>query len=152
MDKKQVFQGLGAAALLFLSATLLYWSLTRTEEIPLILSKASLKGKVTFKGKAVPHALVIVSGDDSSSVGMADAQGNYFVEYAPAGSVKIGVNTAAGRGMMTGALMSAAVSGDKKAAPEFVDLPEKFFAPQTSGITAQLANQEGLNEFDIDIN
>jgi len=151
MDRKQFFQGIGVAALLVLSASLLHWAFTRTDEVPLILSKASLKGKVTFQGKPVPHALIIVSAESSSSSGTADAQGNYFVQYAPAGSVKIGVNTVAGRGMMTGAMMSAAVSGNKSAAPQFVDVPEKFFAPETSGITAQLANQEGLNAFDIDI-
>ena len=150
MDKKKFFQGLGVGALLVLSAGLLYWSLTRTEEVPIIFSKATLKGKVTYNDKPVPHALIIVSGESTSSTGVADAQGNYFVEHAPAGSVRIGVNTAAGRGMMTGAMMAASMSKSKSETPQFVDVPEQYFAPETSGITTQLSNEEGLNEFNIE--
>ena len=149
MDKKQLFQIVGTGALLLLAAGLLYWSFTRTEEVPIVFSKASLKGKVTYQDKPVPHALIIVSGKETSSTGVADSQGNYFVEHAPAGSVRIGVNTAAGRGMMTGALMAASMSKNKTELPQFVDVPERYFAPETSGLTATLSNDEGLNEFDI---
>lgn len=151
MDKKQRWQLVGACSLVVLAVGILYWSFTRTDEEPLILSKASLQGKVTYRGKPVPHALVIVSNEQSSSSGTADAEGNYFVQYAPVGNVRIGVNTEAGRGMMRGAMMSASMSGERSSMPSFVDVPRKFFAPETSGISAELTNRTGLNELDIEL-
>ena len=71
------------------------------EEQRLVLSDASLKGKITYKGKSVPYALVIaMGGGGTSATGNADADGNYTIEHVPSGEVKLGVNTAAGKGSM----------------------------------------------------
>lgn len=120
------------------------------QEQRLVLSDASLKGKITHNGKLVPYALVIVMGKGgTSSTGNADADGNYTVEHAPTGEVKIGVNTEAGKGNMKGAMMAAAQGGDKSAKPTFVDVPSKFFDPETSGIKANVTDSKGANTFDI---
>ncbi|MEQ1829651.1 MAG: carboxypeptidase-like regulatory domain-containing protein [Pirellula sp.] len=152
MDKKQFYQAVLAALLLIVACGTLYWAFTRTEEVPLILSKASLKGKVLYKGKAVPHALIVVSGSETSSSAQADAQGHFRVEHAPPGKVAVGVNTEAGKGMMRGAAIAAAMSGSKADMPTFVDLPAKFFAPETSGLSIEVKNKDGENEQDILIN
>ena len=94
--------------------------------------------------------MILVNGD-SSSTGAADAHGNYTVPYAPVGKVSVGVNTTAGRGMMMSATMAAVQGGDKSAKPSFLDVPEKFFDPKTSGITAEVKDTKEPNTFDIDV-
>lgn len=121
------------------------------------LSQAKLQGTVTYKGKPVPHALIVVSvgaagaGGGMAGQGFADKSGKYLIDNVPAGPVKIGVNTDAGKGNMMGAAMAAAQGGDKSAAPTFVDLPKKFFDPNTSGIATNIDDPKGVNNFDIKI-
>jgi hypothetical protein len=119
------------------------------EEQRMNLSEATLKGKVTYNGKPVPYALVVVQGGSQSSTANADDEGNYSVPNAPVGEVRIGVNTAAGRGNMMSATMAAAQTKDKSIKPTFVDVPAKFFDPNTSGLTATVSNSKGENSFDI---
>lgn len=155
MDKKQKLQMLGSFALLLVAAGVLFWAFTRTEEERLDLSKATLRGRVTYKGQPVSNAMIIVateSGNTVAGTGFSDNSGNYFVQYAPTGNVRIGVNTDAGQGMARGAIMAAAVSGDKSEMPRISNVPKKFFNPETSGITAVLSNTEGENEFNISLN
>ena len=119
-----------------------------SEEEAIALPENTAEGSVTYKGKPVPHALVIFTGENVSATANADAQGNYRMEYVPAGTLKVGVNTEAGRGMMMSARMATSRdegSGGKK--PSFVDVPKKFFNPETSGIT--VTTTEGANEVDI---
>ena len=137
-----------ATGLLILAAFLLYRS-TWTEEQRLILSDASLKGKILYKGKAVPYAMVILIDGKTSATGSADAQGNYFVQYAPVGKVQVGVNTNAGRGMMMSAVMSAANEKDGAVKPKFVDLPTKYFNPESSGLVAEVTDSQEATIFDI---
>lgn len=155
MDKKQRLQILGASGLILVACGVLFWSFTRTDEERLILSNATLKGKITYKGKPVASAMVIVATDSGSTVagtGLSDSDGNYFVQYAPTGTVKIGVNTDAGKAMMRGAAIAAAMSGDKSKIPATSDVPKKFHAPETSGITTVLNNVDAENQFNIELN
>jgi hypothetical protein len=145
---KKVGQVVGIL-LLFVVAIFLVMRAFKSEEQRLVLSKASLQGTVSYKGKPVPYALVIVNGKDSSATGMADESGAYFVQHAPVGEVEIAVNTVAGRGMQHGRMMAAAMSGDRSSQPNFVDVPQKYFNPDTSGITAVIENETGNNDFDI---
>jgi len=111
------------------------------------LSDATLEGTITYEGKRVPYAMVIVSNNlDPAATGHADADGNYKLECVPLGDVQIGVNTAVGRGIMTGRVL-AAKQGGYVPKIEFVDVPEKFFDPSTSRITATIS--DGANTFDI---
>lgn len=139
-----------AVSLLFVAAFLIFRYCTWTEEVRLVLSDAILDGRVLYKGKPVPHALVIVQGADSVSTGVADEHGRYNVLYAPVGDVRFGVNTAAGRGMMTGAMMAGKIgkSGDK---PAFIDIPSKYFDPTSSGLVGRVDKKVGQNTFDIKI-
>jgi hypothetical protein len=141
----------GLIAVLFSIAGFLFYYSTWTEEERLILSDAKLKGKITYKGKPVPYALVIVSNKDSSSAGPADAYGDYVVDHAPVGEVSIGVNTQAGRGMMMSAVMAAAYTKDKGAKPTFLDVPTKYFDPMASGIKTKVTNPKSDNTFDIEL-
>lgn len=122
-----------------------------SQEERLVLPEAKLEGKISYNGKTVPYALVVVMQEGTSTTANADAQGNYSVQNVPAGEVKIGVNTEAGRGMMMGAMMAAAQTGDKTAKPTFVDVPKKYFDPSTSGITTNIADSKGVNVFNIEI-
>ena len=149
MDKK-IKQGALVVALFGVAAFLFYYS-TRTEEQRIVLSRASATGKVTYKGKPVPYALVVMMNGEISSTGAADAHGNYTVMNAPPGKVKVGVNTAAGRGMQMSALMASQQTGDKSLKPSFVDIPPKFFDPQTSGLEAQVKDSVEPTSLDIEI-
>ncbi len=154
MDRKQLFKHAGVAALLLCSILILIWSFTRSDLEPLDLSKATLKGKVTYKGKPVASAMIIVATDRGNTVagtGLSDASGVFFVPYAPTGLVKIGVNTDAGSAMMRGASIAAAMSGDKSAVPATSNIPKKYHSPDTSGIVVDLKNVDAENTFNIDL-
>ena len=132
---------------------LLYYSLTWTEEERLILTDASLKGKVTYKGKPIPFALVILTSNGYSATGAADEYGNFFVEHSPIGEVSVGVNTEAAKGMMMSARMAAAQSpkGSAEPPPPPVDIPKKFFAPETSGVFVRIDDAKNTTERDIEL-
>ena len=115
----------------------------------LVLPEATLKGTVSYNGKKVPYALIIVSGTKTNSTANADANGNYTVVNVAAEELRIGVNSEAGRGAMMGAMMAASQSGDKSKKPDFVDVPKKFFDPSTSGITTTVTDPKGTTSFDI---
>jgi hypothetical protein len=124
-------------------------SLGCSQEERLELSDARLSGRIEYKGKPVPYALVIVQGEKASVTGNADEEGNYIVEHAPTGQVQIGVNTEAGKGRMMGAQMAAAQSGDSSKKVSFVDVPKKYFDPSSSGLTATVAESKDTQEHDI---
>ncbi len=135
-------------ALLLCSALVL---LGCSGEERLVLPEATLVGSVTFKGKPVPHALVIVTGTGPGAQGYADKDGKFEVKNCPAGDVKIGVNTDAGKGNQMGAMMASKMSGDGAAKPTFVDVPKKYFDPNTSGIQTKVNDPKGTNTYDIKI-
>jgi hypothetical protein len=95
--------------------------------------------------------MVVAAGDTMSAQTYADKDGKFKLEKCPSGSVKLGVNTDAGRGNMMGAMMSAQMSKDKSAVPVFVDVPKKYFDPNTSGVVAQVNDPKGVTQFDIKI-
>ena len=119
------------------------------EEQRIALPEASLQGKVTYKGKPVPYALIVVSGKGGSATCMADPDGNYSMNNVYPGESGVGVNTDAGRGNMMSATMAAAQGGDKSAKPSFVDVPKQYFDPKTSGITTNVPAGKGVTTYDI---
>jgi hypothetical protein len=144
----KLFQSLVLSTLLL--APLLFCGCS--QEQALVLSDATLSGKILYKGKPVPYALVIVMGTSSTATANADDSGNYSVEHAPVGEVKIGVNTDAGRGHMMSATMAAGQTKDKSLKPTFVDLPKKFHDPTTSGLTLTITEAKGVTTKDIEVN
>ena len=100
---------------------------------------------------AVSMALVIVTGEKGSATGHIE-QGRYKVENVPLGEVKIAVNTDAAKGQMISQQMAQGYKGPdskgvSKPAVRFLDMPEKFREPETSGITTTI--KKGANTFDI---
>jgi hypothetical protein len=150
MNATKLKQAALVVALFGVAGFLFYFS-TWTDERRIVLSQAIATGKVTYKGKPVPYALVIMTNNRISSTGAADADGNYTVANAPPGKVMVGVNTDAGRGMLMSAVMAAQQGGDKSAKPTFLDVPKKFFAPETSGLTVDIKDQKEPNSIDIDV-
>lgn len=139
---------------LLLLATLSWIAGCGPGETRLAESGATLTGTITYKDSPVQFAMVIVQGaNDVTTTGKVGDDGKYRVENVPAGPVKVAVNTKAAMGDFTAKSMqqnSAAL--DPKAskafsAPKFVDVPEKYFVVETSGLTTTI--QKGENTFDI---
>lgn len=65
----------------YLAAVICCAALTSCSDVePLELTDATLEGTVTYKGKPVPAALVIVTGDRGSSTGRAATDGTFRVD------------------------------------------------------------------------
>ncbi len=120
-----------------------------SDEVPLELAENTVEGAITYKGKPVPYAVVILSDGKQSASGTAANDGTYKIEHVPVGTFQVGVNTEAGRGVMQGALMAARQTKTKVEGAKFVDIPKKFHEPTTSGITTTI--KEGANKYDIKI-
>jgi hypothetical protein len=118
-------------------------------------SGATLEGTIKYQGQTVEFAMILVNTPSGSATGTVGENGKYTVANVPLGSVKIGVNTSAARGEFQSKVMSqnaAAADPSKSTAvrqPKFVDVPEKYFDPETSGLTTTI--QKGTNTFDITI-
>jgi hypothetical protein len=123
----------------------------RVPEIRLPETGATLEGTIQYGGEAVSIALVIVASDTASATGYVETDGRYKVENVPLGEVKIGVNTEAARGQYISQAMAQSYKGPggkaKGAAPKFVSVPQKYWEPDTSGIST--TTKKGLNTFDI---
>lgn len=115
----------------------------------MVLPDAKLSGKVSYKGKPVPHALIIVQSTGRAATGFANEFGEFEVQHVDPGEVKIGVNTDAGRGHMRGSEMASAQTKDKSVKPAFVDLPKKFHDPNSSGLSYNVSDPKGVNQHDI---
>jgi hypothetical protein len=134
-------------------AALLIVSCSGSRERKLPESGATLEGTVTYNGQALEFAMILVQGPDGAATAYIGDDGKYKVENVPLGPVKIGVNTSAARGQFQSKMMSgnkeAADPGKSKrlSAPRFVDVPPKFFEPETSGLTRTI--EKGVNTYDI---
>jgi hypothetical protein len=123
----------------------------REETLP--ESGVSVTGTVTYNGEKVMFGLVRVSGGGKEAAGKIDADGKYTVLNCPLGEVSLGVNTNAGRGDYQSAMMAGGVykgpegKGKGKVNVKFIDVPEKFADPATSGLKHTLA--AGENKHDI---
>lgn len=114
---------------------------------------ATLEGTVTLGDKPVPAAMIILAGRDGAATGNIGADGRYKIENAPLGEVKIAVNTEAAKGQMMGEMMARSVQGGEGGnptpAPAFLDVPKKFWDPESSGIKTTI--QKGANKHDIEL-
>jgi len=124
----------------------------RAYEIP--DTGATLEGSVTYDGKPVPMALIVVRSETATADAKIVEPGKYKVPSAPVGKVKIGVDTDAMRGELMSRSMAQAYKGPggqssaeagKKLS--FIPVPNKFADPDTSGITFEI--KKGVNTFDI---
>lgn len=124
----------------------------RAYEIP--DSGATLEGSVTYDGKPVPMALIVVRSETATADARIVEPGKYKVPSVPIGKVKIAVDTDAMRGELMSRSMAQAYKGPggqssaeagKKVS--FIAVPGKFADPDSSGITFEI--KKGANTFDI---
>jgi len=107
---------------------------------------ATLEGTVTYGKEKVPVALIIVQGANGSATGRIGEDGRYKVENVPVGEVKLAVNTAAGKGELMSKIMAQS-QGKARTLPKVVEVPDKYFNPDTSGLSTTL--NKGPNTYDI---
>ncbi len=124
----------------------------RAYEIP--DSGATLEGSITYDGKPVPMALIVVRSETATADARIVEPGKYKVPSVPIGKVKIAVDTDAMRGELMSRSMAQAYKGPggqssaeagKKLS--FIAVPGKFADPDSSGITFEI--KKGANTFDI---
>jgi hypothetical protein len=119
-------------------------------------SGATLTGTITYNGAQIEFAQVTVRGaKGENAIGIVGEDGKYKVENAPLGDVTIAVNTAAQQGAFTAKMMAqGAAAADpnapkKRSDPKFVNVPEKYYEPEKSGLKTTI--QKGENTFDIKV-
>ena len=118
-------------------------------------SGAKLTGTISLDGVPVEFALVTVQGPNGSAIGKVMDDGKYVVENVPLGQVSLGVNTQAAKGDYQSKMMSmnaGAVdpkSSKKIKAVKFVDVPAKFFDPNSSGLSTTV--EKGTHEFNLEL-
>jgi hypothetical protein len=108
---------------------------------------ATLEGTVTYGREPVLVAMIIIQGEGGASTAFVDDGGRYKAENVPLGKVQIAINTAAGKGQMTGKVMAQSQGKGGKSAPKMIDVPARFADPSTSGITTTI--KKGENNFDV---
>jgi hypothetical protein len=119
--------------------------LVREKKLP--ETGATLEGKVTYGGEPVLVAMIIIQGDNGAATTFIGEDGSYRAENVPLGTVHIAVNTAAGKGDMTGKMMAKAQGKAAGPLPKMIDVPGKYADPTKSGITTTV--NKGENKFDI---
>ncbi|GEM_PF-351402 len=138
--------------LLFITLILIMGCGQTAYEIP--DTGATLEGSITYDGKPIPLALVIVRSETATADSIVREEGKYKVLSVPLGNVKIAVDTEAMRSEVISRAMARANTGpDGKAAPNapaklsFFPVPVKYADPDTSGITMEI--KKGTNTLDI---
>lgn len=148
------FRRAGAVALVAAAAFTTSCRYVKEERLP--ETGATLEGTVTYGGEPVHFAMIQVQGSNASATGKVGEDGRYRIENVPVGEVRIGVNTAAAQGdYQSKAMAAGAYKGpDGKGKGQvtgvkFVQLPRKFFSPDTSGLKTTVG--KGPNTYDIQI-
>jgi hypothetical protein len=108
---------------------------------------ATLEGTVTYGKEKVMVAMVIIQGESGAATAFVGEDGRYKAENVPLGAVKVGVNTAAGKGDFQGKLMAKSQGKGGGPLPKLIDVPAKYFDPTTSGISTTV--NKGDNTFNI---
>jgi len=109
---------------------------------------ATLEGTVSYGKEKVPVALVIAQGQKGSATADVGEDGRYKLENVPLGEVKIAVNTQAGKGKLMSKVMAQS-RGQAKSLPKVLDVPPKYFDPETSGLKTTI--KKGPNTYDVAI-
>jgi hypothetical protein len=144
------------AATVFTIVALMTTSCRYVKEEKLPTTGANLEGTIKYSGEQVQFALVIVQTASGSVTGKIGDDGRYKVENVPLGEVNIAVSTAAGQGDYNTMMMASGVNKGpegkgkgKVVGPKFIQVPEKYSSPTTSGIKTTII--KGTNTYDIDI-
>jgi len=119
----------------------------------------TVSGKVTYDGKAIPAGSAIVFVNEKYGIpatGTIAADGQYQLQMRGtpeilAGEYKIGVTPPVSSDSQAEdeEAMKALMEGKATPAADPPPFPERYFAPETSGVVFQL--KEGPNTFDLDM-
>jgi hypothetical protein len=115
---------------------------------------AVLAGTVSLGREQVPMAMVIVVGEKGSATGQVES-GQYKVENAPLGEVKIGVNTEAVKGQLISQQMAqgykgpGSKGGSRPPPPKLIEVPSKYWDAEKSGIKTTV--KRGNNTYNIEL-
>jgi hypothetical protein len=102
------------------------------------VNEATIKGRVTYKGKPLPGGTVVLVGAAGDTYkAPINADGSYQFRNTPAGMYKVAIQ-----------------SGDKapakgQAPPVAIPIPERYQGVNTSGLSARI--NRGENVFDLDL-
>jgi hypothetical protein len=111
---------------------------------------ASVKGKVTYKGKLLSSGTVTFVAENATGFSPISADGSYSVLKAPVGPCSITVTTpkVPGGGMMMdpSKMGGSPISTTEAKAPE-IEAPPRYADPKTSPLTFEV--KPGENVFDI---
>ena len=139
---------LAAAAL----ATTSCGKFVREEKLP--DTGATLEGTVKYGDDQIQFAMIQVKSPNGAATGMINEDGHYRIENVPFGDVQIGVNTAAAMGEFNSKMMGGGVYKGPEASGKgkvqglrFIAVPDKYFNPDTSGISTTV--KKGTNTYDI---
>ena len=110
----------------------------------------TVTGKVYYKDKLVSNGKVEFVGEKDVGTAEITADGSYNMEKAPVGTVKVGVSTFKPIVPPQQGGPSKSTKGKGGAAgADWVDIPQKYRDPTTSGVTTTV--RSGTQEFDIRI-
>jgi hypothetical protein len=148
---------LSRAISLFVFSMTVFLTASCASNAPVALpeSGTTVSGTVTYNGKPVHFALIIVQAVNGGAVanGSIQPDGKYEVKNAPVGEVKVAVNTDAGKGeLITAQMQGGMYTGPdgkkaKRVSIDYNQVPKKFQSPETTTITTTL--NKGDNTFDI---
>jgi len=117
---------------------------------------ATVRGKVTYQGKALTMGNVIIVSEDGKATarGTIQPDGKYEVTKAPTGKVKVGVSNPPPAGAPGGQPLSGSPNDPetKQAAAlaaAYVPSPDTYTNPEKSGLTFEVPS--GGKTIDIDL-
>jgi hypothetical protein len=116
--------------------------------------RASVSGKVTYKGKPVTSGNVVIIGQDgkASPPGAIGTDGSYVIDGAPVGHVKAAVDNPPPPEPPPNAPKTPndpEVQQDKQLAARYVATPPQYRDPKKSGLEHDL--QSGSNTWNIEL-
>lgn len=116
--------------------------------------RASVSGKVTYKGKPVTSGNVVIVGQDgkASPPGPIQPDGTYAIAGAPVGSVTAAVDNPPPAEPPPNAPKNSndpEVKQDKELAARYVATPDQYKDPKKSGLQHDL--QSGSNTWNIEL-
>ncbi len=118
-------------------------------------SRGDIRGTVTYKGRPVAHAIVmVIAADQQVYRADTDASGNYSVSGVPYGTARVAVQRpmreSEGPPLDDHRNAPGAPTGPGKNRSRVPTIPGRYADPATSNLTVDLADND--HQFDIAMN